>query len=110
SRAQPAVDRGGGKGMTALPLFPEIGGRTGDAVVLDTPEQEPRGAPRGRPQIAVERLVAQRTPGRFVREHSRPRLVELVFAPRRRKRAVRPVPLQPESFRLLGTRQPTERV
>jgi hypothetical protein len=84
SRAQPAVDGGGGEGVTALALFPEVGGRTRNAVVLDRAEQELRRAPRRRPQVAVERLVAQRAPGRFVREQRRAGLVELVLAPRRR--------------------------
>src|SRR5207248_10008505 len=97
-----------GERVPALALLPEVRRRDGKAVLLDRPQEEAGGALRRRPQIGVELLVAKLQPGRAVREEDRPGLVELVPAPRRCKRAVRPMPLEPQALRLLCSRQPAQ--
>src|SRR5207244_1326272 len=73
------------------------------------PQQELRGTQRGGPELGIELAVAQLAPGSLVREEDRTGLVELMPAPRRSKRAVRPVALEPESLRFLRAWQPAQR-
>ena len=80
---EPTVDGCGSEGVASLALLPQVGRDARESVVLDRAQQEVGGAAHRGPEIGVERLVAELTPGSLVRKEDGPGLVELVRAPGR---------------------------
>ena len=109
-RDEAAVGRGRAVRVLAVRLLPEVDARQREArLLVHEAAEEVRGRASGGPQLAVERRISKLAPRGLVREDDHPGLVELVEAPARRQRAVRPVALEPEPLRRLLAREPAKR-
>ncbi|MER3410828.1 MAG: hypothetical protein C4306_12330 [Thermoleophilia bacterium] len=93
--------------MLPVPLFPEIdAGERKAAVAVDKAREEVGGCPRRRPELAVEIVVSELTPGCLVGKQSGSCLIDLVKPPGRSQRSVCPIALEPQPLRSLMPGQP----
>src|SRR5918996_1456610 len=110
ARPEAPVDRSGGVRVLPVRLLPEVDTRQRKTrLLVEEATEEVSGGARGRPELAVERGVAELAPRRLVGEDDHSGLVELMQAPARRQRAVRPVTLEPEALGRLLAREPAQR-
>src|SRR5207247_8403517 len=96
-------------GVLALVLLPEVDRRKRQAGLRVEKADQALGATQRRwPQLEVELVVCKLGVGSFEREERGSCLVDLDEAPARAQRALRRVPVQPQSFRVLRANEPQD--